>query len=134
MDKFVELFESLKYGDSYINRAQGKPNKIEDQEQPLDEFGLLTEIVKYERVSFLTQINKKSLFPITQKDEYTGDNLLHFAIFENKRDFIYQVLHLYENELNVKNARGNTPFHYACLKGNIDIVLTLYHLKKATKT
>jgi hypothetical protein len=33
------------------------------------------------------------------------------------------VLHLYENEVNAKNERGNTPFHYACLKGNLDIVM-----------
>jgi ankyrin repeat protein len=40
---------------------------------------------------------------------------------------------LYENEVNTKNARGNTPFHYACLRGNIEIVLGLYYMKKANQ-
>lgn len=82
--------------------------------------------MKFERVSFLEQINKKGLFPITQKDEYTGDNLLHFAVLENKLNFIYDTLHLFENEVNVKNAVGNTPFHYACLKGNNEVVAVLF--------
>jgi ankyrin repeat protein len=84
-------------------------------------------MVKYDRVNFLEHINKKAIFPITQKDEYTGDNLLHFCIFENKQSFIENSLHLFENEINVKNAKGNTPFHHACLKGNIDIVNLLFN-------
>lgn len=142
LDKFIELFDTMKFGDTYIKNAQSKGliestaktgKLIETTKNSLDEFGLLTEIVKYQRDHFLEAINKKQLFPITQKDEYTGDNLLHFAVFENKTEFIFKVLHLYENEVNVKNARGNTPFHYACLKGNIKIVLMLFHLKKASK-
>jgi ankyrin repeat protein len=59
--------------------------------------------------------------------------LLHYAVFEDKAAFIHQALHLYENEVNVKNAMGNTPFHYACLKGNIEIVLILFHMRRAQK-
>ena len=103
-----------------------------DQPQ-IDEFGLLAEIVHSENVDLLEIINKKQLFPIAQKDESTGDNLLHYAIFENKTEFIHRVLHLYENEVNTKNARGNTPFHYACLRGNIEIVLCLFYMKKANQ-
>ena len=57
--------------------------------------------------------------------------MLHFTIFENKPEFLQKVLYLYENELNAKNERGNTPFHYACLKGNLEIVMIL--LKRAGK-
>ncbi len=103
-----------------------------DSRKTIDQFELLTEIVKYERVSFLERISQKNLFPITQKDEYTGDNLLHYTIFENKADFLHKVLHLYENEVNAKNERGNTPFHYACLKGNIEIVMLF--MRKAGKS
>ena len=95
---------------------------------------MLTEIVKYERINFLEQINKKALFPITQKDEYTGDNLLHYAVFENKKTFIFEVLHLFENEVNIKNAKGNTPFHYACLKGEMEIVVCFFNQKRKNKT
>lgn len=130
VEKFMEHFTSVKFGNTYLRKKSGIAADNKQQESsPLDEFGLLTEIVKYERVNFLEAINKKQLFPITQKDEYTGDNLLHFAVFENKTDFIYKILHLYENEVNVKNARGNSPFHYACLKGNIEIVLNLFEMK-----
>ena len=43
-----------------------------------------------------------------------------------------KALPLYENEVNAKNERGNTPFHYACLKGNLDIVIIL--MRRAGKT
>ena len=105
--------------------SKGDPRKAgisTDTKKNIDQFELLTEIVKYERISFLERISQKNLFPITQKDEYTGDNLLHYSIFENKAAFLQKILHLYENEINAKNERGNTPFHYACLKGNLEMV------------
>ena len=52
-DKFIEQFETR------------KSFRRKDKEQSIDEFGLLTEIVKHERVNFLEIINKKQLFPIT---------------------------------------------------------------------
>jgi ankyrin repeat protein len=36
---------------------------------------------------------------------------------------------LFANEVNIKNAKGNTPFHQACLKGNIGIVQMLYRME-----
>jgi ankyrin repeat protein len=66
----------------------------------------------------LKKIHEENLFPIHQKDDYSGDNVIHYAIFENKVEFIAEIAHLYENEINLKNEDGNTPFHYACLKGN----------------
>ena len=77
------------------------------------------EIVREELVNFLEAINKKQLFTISQKDENQGDNLLHYAIFENKTRFVISILHLFENELNLKNEKGNTPLHHACLKGDL---------------
>lgn len=85
-------------------------------------------------MELLELINRKNLFSITKKDQYTGDNLIHFAIFEEKKDFIHNVLHLYENEITHKNANGNTPFHYACLRGNVEIVLMLFQGKKAKQS
>jgi len=29
---------------------------------------------------------------------------------------------VFENEFNTKNEKGNTPFHLACLKGNLEVV------------
>ena len=55
---------------------------------------------------------------IHQKDDQ-GDGLIHFAIFSNKYNFIVKVKHLYETEINLRNDDWNTPFHYACLTGNL---------------
>jgi len=33
-----------------------------------------------------------------------------------------KTLHIFENEFNTKNEHGNTPFHLACLKGNVEVV------------
>ena len=67
-------------------------------------------------------IAEKNLFPITQKDEHTGDNLIHYAVLSKKPNFIDKVKHMFENEINDRNDQGNTPFHFACLLGNLDIV------------
>ena len=83
---------------------------------------MLTEIVKYERVNFLKMIAEQNFFPITQKDEYTGDNLLHYAVLSKKSNFINKARHLFENEINNRNEQGNTPFHFACLLGSLDMV------------
>jgi hypothetical protein len=48
-------------------------------------------------------IADKNLFPITQKDEYTGDNLLHYAVLSKKPNFIVKVKHMFENEINNRN-------------------------------
>jgi hypothetical protein len=81
-ERFVEIFQSQtrKYDDPSEFMKQ---RTYTDQPQ-IDEFGLLAEIVHSENVDLLEIINKKQLFPIAQKDESTGDNLLHYAIFENK--------------------------------------------------
>jgi hypothetical protein len=57
----VELYSAFKYGSTYLDRVQ----KSKPQENPIDEFGLLTEMVKYDRINFLEHINKKAIFPIT---------------------------------------------------------------------
>ena len=48
--------------------------------------------------------------------------MLHYAINENKTDFVIKTLSLFESEFNTKNEKGNTPFHIACLKGNFEVV------------
>jgi len=105
-----------------------KPNSSTDNSTvalKVDEFLLLAEIVKRERVHFLQLIADKALFPVTQKDEYTGDNLLHYAVLARKANFITRVKALFENEINNKNEQGNTPFHFACMLGNLDLVQAL---------
>lgn len=104
----------------------------------IDEFLILTEIVKRERVHFLQMIADKDLFPITQKDEYTGDNLVHYAVLSRKANFLIRVKSMFENEINNKNEQGNTPFHLACLLGNLDLVQALlvgkYQSKLSSKS
>ena len=68
------------------------------------------------------KINKDRLLTIHQKDDYSGDNVLHYAIFADKFEFINEVKVLFENDINTPNEELNTPMHYACLKGNLAIV------------
>jgi ankyrin repeat protein len=74
----------------------------------------------------LKEIYHKQLFIITQKDVFTGDSLLHYAIFDNKTEFVKHMIELFENEINMKNEDGNTPLHYACIRGNLEIVKLLH--------
>ena len=48
-------------------------------------------------------IAEKGVFPITQKDEFTGDNILHYAVLSKKPNFIIKVKSMFENEINTKN-------------------------------
>lgn len=36
------------------------------------------------------------------------------------------MIDLFENEINMKNEDGNTPLHYACMRGNLPIVKLLH--------
>lgn len=49
-------------------------------------------MVRYERISFLQTVNKRQLFAVTQRDEYSGDNLIHYAVLSGKADFINRLL------------------------------------------
>lgn len=57
---------------------------------------------------------------------FTGDSVLHYAIFDNKTAFVEQIIDMYENEVNMRNEDGNTPLAYACLRGNLEIVKMLH--------
>ena len=35
------------------------------------------------------------------------------------------MIELFENEINMKNEEGNTPLHYACIRGNLEVVKLL---------
>lgn len=71
----------------------------------------------------------------------TGDSILHLAVFENRTDFVRNIVYsnegsqpLFEiDEINLKNEDGNTPLSYACIKGNLDLVKIL-HSKGALMT
>jgi len=65
----------------------------------------------------------------TQKEINSGDNLLHYAILDDKTEFIEKVIGVFENDINAQNVDNNTPLHYACLKGNIKIVKLLVNNK-----
>lgn len=57
---------------------------------------------------------------------FTGDSVLHYAIFDNKTEFVKSIIDLYENEVNMRNEDGNTPLQYACMRGNLEIVKLLH--------
>jgi hypothetical protein len=69
----------------------------------------------------------------TQKEINSSDNLLHYAILDNKTEFVIEVISIFENDLNVQNIDNNTPLHYACLRGNLKVV-KLLHNKNADMT
>ena len=97
-----------------------------DSPSKVDEFALLIRIVKLERIHFLKEISYRQLFSVTQKDVFTGDNVLHYAVLGNKGAFVEQAVDLFENELNMRNEDGNTPLAYACLRGNLELVKLLH--------
>lgn len=57
---------------------------------------------------------------------FTGDSVLHYAIFDNKTAFVEAIIDMYENEVNMRNEDGNTPLAYACLRGNLEVVRLLH--------
>ena len=57
---------------------------------------------------------------------FTGDSILHYAIFDNKTELVKLIIDLYENEVNMRNEEGNTPLSYACLRGNLELVRLLH--------
>jgi ankyrin repeat protein len=126
LDRFEELLKKIKGKDRIFTPSTRKLKGSSVSEgttlSKIDEFKLLMEIVRHDRVSFLQLISDKSLLPITQKDEYTGDNLLHYAVLSKKSNFIIRVKAMFENEINNKNEQGNTPFHLACLLGDLELV------------
>ncbi|CDW75543.1 serine threonine-protein phosphatase 6 regulatory ankyrin repeat subunit a-like [Stylonychia lemnae] len=105
------------------NLNGGANNSIKSK---IDEFTLLIRIIKLERIHFLKEIQFKQLFIITQKDMFTGDSILHYAIFDNKTELTKQIIELNQNEVNMRNEDGNTPLAYACLRGNLEIVKLLH--------
>ena len=38
---------------------------------------------------------------------------------------------MFENEINTKNDQGNTPLHFACLTGNLEIIKILLSFQNA---
>ena len=72
----------------------GSPSKEEVKASgKVDEFSILMRIVKHERVQFLKEIQYKQVFSITQKDMITGDSILHLAVFENRTDFVRNIVY-----------------------------------------
>ena len=91
-------------------------------------------MVRYDRVDFLQAVNKRQLFAVTQRDESSGDNLIHYAVLAGKADFIDCIKGMFENEINTKNDQGNTPLHFACLTGNLEIVKILLAFQNGFST
>ena len=82
-------------------------------------------MVKHERINLIQTVNKRGIFAVTQRDEYSGDNLIHYAVLSGKQEFINKTKYMFENEINTKNDQGNTPLHFACLTGNLEIIKIL---------
>ena len=77
-----------------------------DKKNRIDEFHLLTEIVKKERADILMKINEKNLISITQrddKDKTVGDTLIHYAVLSGKADLLVLCKSLFENDINTKD-------------------------------
>eukprot|EP00347_Sterkiella_histriomuscorum_P015824 403355547 len=132
LDQHAEFFRDFnsprdRYGTGRKwDKLQNNQNTQNNSANKIDEFALLIRIIKLERVHFLREIHYKQLFIITQKDMFTGDSILHYAIFDNKSELVRQIIDLYENEVNMRNEDGNTPLAYACLRGNLQIVKLLH--------
>ena len=72
----------------------------------IDEFRILTEIVKKDRVDILHEIQKYSLLSVLQKDgkdKKIGDTLVHYSVLSRKADFIIQCRNIFENDINTSD-------------------------------
>lgn len=94
----------------------------------LDEFLILTELVKKDRDDLFRVIYERNLFSVTQrddKDKKLGDTIIHYAVLAAKADFIRNCSRIFENEINTKDFQGNSPLHLACLLGNPETLQVL---------
>ena len=74
------------------------------------------------------QISKLTLLSVLQrddKDKKIGDTLVHYAVLSGKVEFITRCKQIFENDVNTRDFMGNTPLHFACLIGNLDVVKAL---------
>ena len=89
--------------------------------------------MKKDRDDILATISKSALFSVLQrddKDKKIGDTLVHYAVLSGKVEFIQKCRNIFENEINTKDFQGNTPLHFACLVGDIDMVNVLLTFTK----
>ena len=59
------------------------------------------------------------------KDKKIGDTLVHYAVLSGKVEFIKRCKAIFENDVNTRDFMGNTPLHFACLIGNLEVVNAL---------
>lgn len=50
---------------------------------------------------------------------------MHYAVLSRKVEFIVNCRHIFENDVNTRDFMGNTPLHFACLIGDLDVVKAL---------
>ena len=84
----VNHHSKFRFNHDSLYRANNAENKNwesnEFNRKNYDEFRLLTEMVRHERINFLQAVNKRGFFAVTQRDEYSGDNLIHYAVLSGK--------------------------------------------------
>ena len=51
--------------------------------------------------------------------------MVHYAVLSGKVNFILKCKHIFENDVNTRDFMGNTPLHFACLTGKLDVVKAL---------
>ena len=59
------------------------------------------------------------------KDKKIGDTLVHYAVLSRKVNFILNCRSIFENDVNTRDFMGNTPLHFACLIGDLEVVKAL---------
>ena len=103
MSMFTNMTSQSKRSNEVNSLDKKNWDSVDFNKKNYDEFRLLTEMVRYERINFLQAVDKSKLFTVTQRDEYSGDNLIHYAVLSGKANFINRVKHMFENEINTKN-------------------------------
>ena len=77
----------------------------ESKRNKVDEFRILTEIVKKDRDDLLSIISKRALLSVLQrddKDKKIGDTLVHYAVLSRKVNFILNCRSIFENDVNTR--------------------------------
>ncbi len=98
--------------------------KFRQDEEELEEYSIFIACIKHHRSNFIRAATDVGL-NISQKDYFTGDTLLHFAVAEQEIEAVEVLLELDKN-LSESNEDGNTPFHYACMTGGTFLAKKLY--------
>jgi len=80
-------------------------SEVIKKKQTVEEYNLLAKCISWEKPRLLAKAKKKGI-NVNQKELYTGDSLLHYAVRENKPSMVKTLVEL-GSDVNTKNDVNN---------------------------